>query len=68
MKRTHIVVQLSLEHCWDGCPYCRSDRTKGAGMALDYFCVLMNDMKIVGYVEGEADYVPVPDWCPLVVK
>ena len=70
---------LILDRCVDNgedkisCPYAGSERTKGAGYAMDYFCKLMPDPKTEhgfketsGYVEWDGEINPVPIWCPLM--
>jgi hypothetical protein len=49
------------------CSNCITERTEGAGYALDYFCK-KSGKRIAGYVEsyadGPQDY-KFPKWCPL---
>jgi hypothetical protein len=55
------------------CPYADSERTPGAGYAMDYFCTLMPDSKAEhgfkktsGYVEWDREINPIPLWCPIM--
>ena len=49
----------------DKCPYAKTERTPGAGYALDYFCSRKNGRKVAGYVEWDSDMPLIPSWCPL---
>jgi hypothetical protein len=70
-----IKISLNLTKCRMGngvtCPYSDTERTHGAGFALDYLCKLVPEnnehgfRKTSGYVEWESDVNPVPEWCPL---
>lgn len=52
------------------CPCCETDKTPGAGCAIDYFCAFnrKNRKLLKGYVEWgseEPQDHEIPDWCPL---
>ena len=64
---TTIVLKYELKDC-STCPLVETDRTQGAGFALDYFCKACDNKKIVGYVEWDGDMVPVPEWCPFRIE
>ncbi len=56
-------IALDIKDC-RGCPHMRSERTEGAGYALDFHCRLTGNL-ICGYVEYESEVKPVPDDCPI---
>jgi hypothetical protein len=41
--------------------------TDGWDRMEDWLCIASNDRKVAGAVEWH-DKVPVPDWCPLLLK
>lgn len=64
--KVNVVIEVK-DDCRK-CPYCTSERTIGAGYALDYFCTHMPSKrrKIMGYVEYSNDIEPIPNWCPFL--
>lgn len=60
-------IVLDIKNC-TGCPKVVQERTPRAGYAVDYFCSLVDNKLVSGYVEWESDLNPVPDWCPLLLS
>jgi hypothetical protein len=62
---TEIIIKMTINDCTE-CPKVCSGRTKDSGYALDYFCTICDNRKIMGHAEiGPNDIKPVPDWCPI---
>jgi hypothetical protein len=61
------AIILHLENC-EACPYVKTERTKGAGYAIDYFCTRMDGKPVSVYMEIPSDMKPVPDWCPIALN
>lgn len=71
MRKCSLLI---ISNCKD-CPHCQEERTRRAGMAIDYLCSLVKDPKadyglkvIKGYVESQREAPQdnqIPDWCPL---
>jgi len=61
-----VDIKLTIETCIE-CPKVREERTPQAGFASDYYCTLTGN-KVMGYVEWQSDYKPVPENCPLRIK
>ena len=60
---TVAEIKISVGRC-DQCPMCETNRTIGAGYALDYFCKAKNGERIAHYIEYDFEIPPVPEWCP----
>ena len=58
------IIFLEIDNC-SKCPNVVTERTPGAGYALDYFCSLCANKRVMGYVEWDSDFSDVPDWCPI---
>jgi hypothetical protein len=62
-----VVITVPVKKC-DKCPFHKTERTAGAGYALDYFCGKIDNKEITGYVEWESEMPGVPEWCPFRKK
>ncbi len=69
-----VLFPMEIEKCTDkpngvGCPFVHSERTQGAGFAVDYWCNgTKTPRKIIGYIEWDSEIPPVPEWCPYRVN
>ena len=51
------------------CPNCKTERTEGAGYAVDFICTAAGNQLIAGYVEWNSESPQdgtFPEFCPLV--
>ena len=63
-KNTLVCHPQMLDSCKD-CVMVRTERTQGAGYAIDYICTAIQpERKAMGYVEWDSDLNEVPEWCP----
>lgn len=65
-----VEIVIKVTDCRQ-CPYCQTERTKGAGYAYDYFCRKQWEdpanifSTIATYVEYESEFPKeIPIWCP----
>jgi len=59
-----VEIKYVITSC-NQCQFCKTERTPGAGYALDWFCEKNNDKQIAGYIEWSRDEPKrIPEWCP----
>lgn len=58
-----VDIIIKVQKC-NECPFSKTERTQGAGYAIDRFCGPMSNKKVGGYIEWERDEPCVPEWCP----
>ena len=64
-------IIIEIKQCSEGCGYHDTDRTRGAGYALDWLCKhpeAPKGKKVGGYIEWASEEPGIPDWCPALAE